>query len=168
MTGRIDPEPAEREQRMRFLIQRVTEASVTVDGAEIARIEKGFLVFLGACDTDTEAIADAMVKKLAGLRIFEDANGKTNLALADVGGELLVVSQFTLYADCRHGNRPSFTRAGSPEAAEQLYEYAVEKLRGEYGLTVKTGSFGADMKVRLLNDGPFTVILDSDELGKRG
>ena len=152
---------------MRFLIQRVTEASVAVDGEEISRIGKGFLVLLGACEGDTEVIADAMVKKLAGLRIFEDENGKTNLALADVDGELLVVSQFTLYADCRHGNRPSFTRAGSPEAAEHLYEYAVAKLRGDYGFSVKTGSFGADMKVSLKNDGPFTVMLDSDELIKK-
>ncbi len=152
---------------MRFLIQRVTEASVTVDGDEIARIGRGFLVLLGVCDTDTEAIADAMVKKLAGLRIFEDAEGKTNLSLADVGGEVLVVSQFTLYADCRHGNRPSFIKAGSPDAAERLYGYAVRRLREGYGLTVHTGSFGADMKVRLLNDGPFTVLLDSDELAKR-
>ena len=105
---------------MRLLIQRVTEASVTVDGSEISRIGKGFLVFLGACDTDTEAIADAMMKKLVGLRIFEDENGKTNLALCDVGGEVLVVSQFTLYADCRHGNRPSFIRAGSPAEATHL------------------------------------------------
>ena len=152
---------------MRFLIQRVTEASVTVDGMQIARIGKGFLVFLGACATDTEAVADVMVKKLAGLRIFEDENGKTNLALADVGGEVLVVSQFTLYADCRHGNRPSFTGAGSPEAAERLYEYAVARLRDTYGFPVQTGSFGAEMKVDLRNDGPFTVMLDSDELAKR-
>ncbi|MBP5355181.1 MAG: D-tyrosyl-tRNA(Tyr) deacylase [Lachnospiraceae bacterium] len=152
---------------MRLLIQRVTEASVTVDGSEISRIGKGFLVFLGACDTDTEAIADAMMKKLVGLRIFEDENGKTNLALCDVGGEVLVVSQFTLYADCRHGNRPSFIRAGSPAEAERLYEYAVGRLRDSYGLSVKTGSFGADMKVRLLNDGPFTVFLDSDEIVKK-
>ena len=152
---------------MRLLIQRVTEASVTVDGSEISRIGKGFMVFLGACDTDTEAIADAMMKKLVGLRIFEDENGKTNLALCDVGGEVLVVSQFTLYADCRHGNRPSFIRAGSPAEAERLYEYAVGRLRDSYGLSVKTGSFGADMKVRLLNDGPFTVFLDSDEIVKK-
>ena len=152
---------------MRLLIQRVTEASVTVDGSEISRIGKGFMVFLGACDTDTEAIADAMMKKLVGLRIFEDENGKTNLALGDVGGEVLVVSQFTLYADCRHGNRPSFIRAGSPAEAERLYEYAVGRLRDSYGLSVKTWSFGADMKVRLLNDGPFTVFLDSDEIVKK-
>jgi D-tyrosyl-tRNA(Tyr) deacylase len=151
---------------MRFLVQRVTEASVTVSENEIAKIGKGFLVLLGVCDTDTEAVADAMVKKLAGLRIFEDENGKTNRSIGDVGGEMLVVSQFTLYADCRHGNRPSFTRAGDPAAAERLYEYAVERLREGYGVAVQTGSFGADMKVRLLNDGPFTVLLDSAELGK--
>ena len=151
---------------MRFLVQRVTEASVTVSENEIAKIGKGFLVLFGVCDTDTEAVADAMVKKLAGLRIFEDENGKTNRSIGDVGGEMLVVSQFTLYADCRHGNRPSFTRAGDPAAAERLYEYAVERLREGYGVAVQTGSFGADMKVRLLNDGPFTVLLDSAELGK--
>ena len=151
---------------MRFLVQRVTEASVTVSENEIAKIGKGFLVLLGVCDTDTEAVADAMVKKLAGLRIFEDENGKTNRSIGDVGGEMLVVSQFTLYADCRHGNRPSFTRAGDPAAAERLYEYAVERLREGSGVAVQTGSFGADMKVRLLNDGPFTVLLDSAELGK--
>ena len=151
---------------MRFLVQRVTEASVTVSENEIAKIGMRFLVLLGVCDTDTEAVADAMVKKLAGLRIFEDENGKTNRSIGDVGGEMLVVSQFTLYADCRHGNRPSFTRAGDPAAAERLYEYAVERLREGYGVAVQTGSFGADMKVRLLNDGPFTVLLDSAELGK--
>jgi len=151
---------------MRLLIQRVSEASVTIDGAVGGAIGRGYLVLFGACETDTEAIADAMVKKLVGLRIFEDENGKTNRSIGDVGGEMLVVSQFTLYADCRHGNRPSFTRAGSPEAANKLYEHAVETLRNTYGVRVQTGSFGADMKVRLCNDGPFTVLLDSAELGK--
>ncbi len=151
---------------MRFLIQRVSEASVTVDGKVIGQIGRGFLVLIGVCDTDTEAVADAMVKKLAGLRIFEDENGKTNLSIRDVGGEMLAVSQFTLYADCRHGNRPSFTRAGNPKEAERLYEYAVKRIRESEGIPVETGSFGADMKVRLLNDGPFTVMLDSSELGK--
>ena len=151
---------------MRLLIQRVSEASVTIDGAVVGAIGRGYLVLFGACETDTEAIADAMVKKLVGLRIFEDENGKTNRSIGDVGGEMLVVSQFTLYADCRHGNRPSFTRAGSPEAANKLYEHAVETLRNTYGVRVRTGSFGADMKVRLCNDGPFTVLLDSAELGK--
>ena len=151
---------------MRLLIQRVSEASVTIDGAVVGAIGRGYLVLFGACETDTEAIADAMVKKLVGLRIFEDENGKTNRSIGDVGGEMLVVSQFTLYADCRHGNRPSFTRAGSPEAANKLYEHAVETLRNTHGVRVQTGSFGADMKVRLCNDGPFTVLLDSAELGK--
>ncbi|MBQ6661171.1 MAG: D-tyrosyl-tRNA(Tyr) deacylase [Lachnospiraceae bacterium] len=151
---------------MRFLVQRVTEASVAVDGAVVGRVGHGYLVFVGVCDTDTETIADAMVKKLVGLRIFEDENGKTNRSIGDVGGEMLVVSQFTLYADCRHGNRPSFVRAGSPDAAERLYTYVVDRLRNTYGIAVQTGVFGADMKVCLTNDGPFTVMLDSAELGK--
>ena len=151
---------------MRFLIQRVTEASVTVEGKVIGEIGKGYLVLVGVCDTDTEAVADAMVKKLAGLRIFEDENGKTNLSIRDVGGSMLVVSQFTLYADCKHGNRPSFTKAGNPLEAERLYEYVTARIRDVEGIPVETGSFGADMKVRLLNDGPFTVFLDSVELGK--
>ncbi len=151
---------------MRFLVQRVTEASVTVEGEVIGSIGRGYLVLVGVCDTDTETIADAMTKKLVGLRIFEDENGKTNRSIGDVGGDMLLVSQFTLYADCRHGNRPSFVRAGSPDAAERLYEYVIDRLRSQYGINVQTGSFGADMKVRLLNDGPFTVMLDSAELGK--
>ena len=151
---------------MRFLVQRVTEASVTVEGEVIGSIGRGYLVLVGVCDTDTEAIADAMTKKLVGLRIFEDENGKTNRSIGDVGGDMLLVSQFTLYADCRHGNRPSFVRAGSPDAAERLYEYVIDRLRSQYAINVQTGSFGADMKVRLLNDGPFTVMLDSAELGK--
>jgi len=151
---------------MRFLVQRVTEASVAVDGEIVGRAGHGYLVLVGVCDTDTETIADAMVKKLVGLRIFEDENGKTNRSIGDVGGEMLVVSQFTLYADCRHGNRPSFVRAGSPDAAERLYTYVVDRLRDPYGIAVQTGIFGADMKVRLTNDGPFTVMLDSAELGK--
>lgn len=151
---------------MRFLVQRVTEASVAVDGAVVGRAGHGYLVFVGVCDTDTETIADAMVKKLVGLRIFEDENGKTNRSIGDVAGEMLVVSQFTLYADCRHGNRPSFVRAGSPNAAERLYTYVVDRLRNTYGIAVQTGVFGADMKVCLTNDGPFTVMLDSAELGK--
>ena len=151
---------------MRFLVQRVTEASVAVDGAVVGRAGHGYLVFVGVCDTDTETIADSMVKKLVGLRIFEDENGKTNRSIGDVGGEMLVVSQFTLYADCRHGNRPSFVRAGSPDAAERLYTYVVDRLRNTYGIAVQTGVFGAEMKVCLTNDGPFTVMLDSAELGK--
>jgi len=148
---------------MRFVIQRVKHASVTVDGEMIGRIGTGFMVLIGVSGTDTEAIADKMVKKLLGLRIFEDAQGKTNLSLTDVGGELLLISQFTLYADCKKGNRPSFIRAGAPDMANAMYEYIIGKCR-ESGMRVETGSFGADMKVELLNDGPFTVILDSEEI----
>lgn len=151
---------------MKFLIQRVNHASVTVDNEVIGKIHKGFLVLMGACDEDDEAIADKMVKKLIGLRIFEDAEGKTNLALKDVDGELLIVSQFTLYADCKKGNRPSFIKSGSPEHAEKLYEYVVEQCKKEVPI-VETGSFGAEMKVDLSNDGPFTIILDSDEIIKK-
>lgn len=148
---------------MRFLVQRVQEASVSVNGTEIGRINKGFLVFIGVSDTDTKDLADKMVKKLIGLRIFEDENGKTNLDLKAVNGQLLLISQFTLYADCRKGNRPSFIRAGKPDRANELYEYIIEQCRREVPI-VEKGSFGADMKVSLLNDGPFTVLLDSDEI----
>ena len=148
---------------MRFVIQRVTHASVTVDGEMIGKINKGFLVLIGVSDEDTQAIADKMVKKLIGMRIFEDKNGKTNLALKDVGGELLLVSQFTLYADCRKGNRPSFIRAGKPDLANSLYEYIIARCREQVSV-VETGSFGAMMDVELLNDGPFTILLDSDTL----
>ena len=148
---------------MRFLIQRVKEASVQVDGRVIGRIDKGFLVFVGVSGTDTTEVADKMIRKLIGLRIFKDENGKTNLDLKSVGGQLLVISQFTLYADCRKGNRPSFVNAGDPVMAEKLYQYILEKCRQEIAV-VEEGSFGADMKVSLLNDGPFTVILDSEEL----
>lgn len=148
---------------MRFVIQRALEAKVEVEGAVIGQIDKGFVVLIGVCDTDTEEIADKMIKKLIGMRIFEDENGKTNLALDAVGGGLLLVSQFTLYADCKRGNRPSFTKAGNPELANNLYEYIIAKCK-EAVPQVETGSFGADMKVSLVNDGPFTVILDSDEL----
>lgn len=148
---------------MKFVIQRVSEASVTVDEQIIGRIRKGFLVFIGVCDSDTEAIADKMIRKMLGLRIFEDSEGKTNLSLDAVNGELLLVSQFTLYADCRKGNRPSFIRAGAPDLADALYQYIIRKCR-EQNYHVETGEFGADMKIQLLNDGPFTIILDSDEL----
>ena len=148
---------------MRFVIQRVANASVTVDGVRISEIGKGFLVLIGITDTDTKEIADKMVRKLIGMRIFEDEDGKTNLALADVSGELLLVSQFTLYADCKKGNRPSFTRAARPELANELYEYIVGKCK-EGCDKVETGIFAADMKVELFNDGPFTIILDSDEI----
>ena len=148
---------------MKFVIQRVTSASVTVNEELIGSIEKGFLVLVGVSQTDTREIADKMVKKLIGMRIFDDENGKTNLDLKTVGGSLLIVSQFTLYADCKKGNRPSFTNAGAPDLAEELYEYILEKCRLEVPV-VEHGSFGADMKVSLCNDGPFTIILDSDDL----
>lgn len=149
---------------MRFVIQRVTKASVTVEGQVIGQINKGFLVLIGVSQTDTTEIADKMMKKLIGLRIFEDSEGKTNLDLKSVGGNLLLVSQFTLYADCKKGNRPSFINAGAPDMANHLYEYIIDCCKKEIS-NVQTGSFGADMKVELLNDGPFTVILDSAELG---
>lgn len=148
---------------MKFVIQRVTHASVTVEGERIGQIGKGFLVLIGVSESDTAAAADKMIKKMVGLRIFEDENGKTNLALKDVNGELLLISQFTLYADCKKGNRPSFIHAGNPELAEQLYEYIISECKKQLPV-VQTGSFGADMKVELLNDGPFTIVLDSEEL----
>lgn len=149
---------------MKVVLQRVTHASVKVDGETVGAIGRGFLVLLGVAETDTEGVADRMADKLCKLRIFEDAEGKTNLSLADVGGELLVVSQFTLYADCHKGNRPSFIKAGSPAKAEQLYEYFTERCR-QYVPRVEHGRFGADMKVELLNDGPFTIVLEADEHG---
>nr|WP_296066032.1 D-aminoacyl-tRNA deacylase [uncultured Mediterraneibacter sp.] len=148
---------------MRFVIQRVTEAAVRVDGELLGQIEKGYLVLIGVAESDTEEIADKMVKKMIGLRIFEDEQGKTNLALKDVGGSLLLVSQFTLYANCKKGNRPSFTEAGSQGKANALYEYIIKKCKESVEL-VETGRFGADMKVSLLNDGPFTIVLDSEKL----
>lgn len=148
---------------MRFVIQRVGRASVSVDGEVIGKIGKGFLVLCGIREDDTKELADKMVKKLCGLRIFDDENGKTNLDINTVGGSLLVISQFTLYADCHHGNRPSFLAAGRPEMAEPLYEYIIEECR-KYVPEVERGKFGADMKVDLLNDGPFTIVLDSDEI----
>lgn len=183
---------------MKFVIQRVTEASVRVNGEIIGEIGTGFCVLIGVGGDDDELIADKMIKKMLGLRIFEDENGKTNLSLKSVGGSLLLISQFTLYADCRKGNRPSFVNAGEPEKANSLYEYIIGRCRDELGgweaeeasknnlhenidiasgydkdddnviaakrYAVETGSFGADMKVSLINDGPFTVILNSDEL----
>lgn len=149
---------------MKLLIQVVNEASVRVDNKVIGQIDNGYLVLAGICDSDNEEIADKMLKKLVGLRIFPDENGKTNLSLNDVNGSILFVSQFTLYADCRKGNRPSFVNAGSPSHANQLYEYMIEKITTDYGIKIATGEFGADMKVSLINNGPFTVMLDSDEL----
>lgn len=148
---------------MRFVIQRVKHASVEVEGEVIGKIGQGFLVLIGVSEEDTEAIADKMIKKLIGMRIFEDAEGKTNLSLESVGGELLLVSQFTLYADCKKGNRPSFIKAGKPDFANSLYEYIIAECKKQIPV-VETGSFGADMKVELLNDGPFTILLDSAEL----
>lgn len=148
---------------MKFVIQRVSEASVTIDGDVVGQIQKGFLVLIGIGGQDTKEIADKLVKKLVGLRIFEDENGKTNLSLADVDGELLLVSQFTLYANCKKGYRPSFTDSGSPQLAEDLYDYIIAQCKQSVPV-VQTGRFGADMKVQLTNDGPFTVILDSKEL----
>ncbi len=145
---------------MRFVIQRVQNASVKVDGEIKGQIGKGFMVLIGVAQSDTEAEADRLIKKMLGLRIFEDENGKTNLSLADIGGELLLISQFTLYADCRKGNRPSFINAGKPDMANELYEYIISECSKHFH--TEKGVFGADMKVELLNDGPFTVILDSE------
>ena len=144
---------------MKFVIQRVNHASVTVDGVITGQISKGLLVFIGVGQNDTKETADQFLKKMLGLRIFEDENGKTNRSISDVNGELLLVSQFTLYANCREGNRPSFTDAGSPQLAEELYEYLISEAK-KIVPVVQTGVFGADMKVDLQNDGPFTVILD--------
>ena len=148
---------------MRFVVQRVTHASVTVDSQVLGKLGTGFMVLLGVADTDTREIADKMVKKLLGLRIFEDENGKTNLDIHTVEGELLLISQFTLYANCRHGNRPSFIEAGKPDMANEMYEYIIAKCKEQVPV-VEKGEFGADMKVELLNDGPFTILLDSDQL----
>lgn len=148
---------------MKFVIQRVSHASVTVEGETVGEIQQGFLVLIGVGEEDTEAIADKFVRKMLGLRIFPDAEGKTNLSLKDVGGQLLLISQFTLYADCKKGNRPSFIRAGDPGKAEGLYEYIVDKCRAEIPV-VEKGCFGAHMKVQLENDGPFTIILDESIL----
>ena len=148
---------------MRAVVQRVLSAGVTVEGETIGRIGKGFMILLGVSGEDTEETAGRMADKICRLRIFEDENGKTNLSLGDVGGELLVVSQFTLYADCRKGNRPSFIKAGEPEKANRLYEYFMDCCR-QHVSVVERGRFGADMKVELVNNGPFTLMLDSQEL----
>ena len=149
---------------MRAVIQRVTHASVTIDGIERSRIGAGYLVLLGVHESDTAAQAELLAKKIAGLRVMEDENGKMNRSLADVGGEILLVSQFTLYGDCSHGNRPSFIAAARPETAVPLYEYMIELLGEKTGREVKTGEFGADMKVELLNDGPVTILMDTDDM----
>lgn len=148
---------------MKFVIQRVSSASCSVNQTVTGTIDRGFLVLVGVSNDDTQAIADKMVKKLLGLRIFEDTAGKTNLSLKDVNGGLLIISQFTLYADCRKGNRPSFIGAGKPELANDLYEYIIRSCQKEIPV-VERGIFGADMKISLLNDGPFTIVLDSKEI----
>jgi len=144
---------------MRIVLQRVSSASVTVDGKVTGRIGTGYLVLLGVGQGDTEDDCRRLADKLINLRIFSDENGKINLSLADVGGELLIVSQFTLYADCRKGNRPNFIQAGKPDEAERLYNYFADYCRSK-GKNVETGIFGADMKVELVNDGPFTIVLE--------
>lgn len=149
---------------MKFVIQRVKQASVKANGQLTGTIEKGYLILIGVCDADTTATADKMIKKTAALRIFQDENGKTNLSVKDVNGALLLVSQFTLYADCKKGNRPSFIKSSSPEHANALYEYIIHEFSFSYDLPVQTGIFGADMDVSLINDGPFTIMLDSEEL----
>ena len=150
---------------MKLVIQLVQEASVSVDQEVVGKIGHGFMVLLGVSQTDTEEIADKMFQKLLKLRIFEDENGKTNLDIKSVNGELLIISQFTLYADCRHGNRPSFIGAGTPDQANALYEYFLSQCRKEIPV-VEQGIFGAHMMVSLINDGPFTIVLDSDEIIK--
>ena len=147
---------------MRFVIQRVNHASVKIDGEVVGNIGHGLLILFGAGQDDTEEMLPKYVDKICKMRIFEDENGKTNLSLAGVGGELLIVSQFTLYADCRKGNRPSFTNAGAPDMANALYEKFVAMCR-ERVPKVETGRFGADMKVSLENDGPFTILIDSED-----
>lgn len=147
---------------MKFLIQRVSSASVEIDGNTVGAIKRGFCVFVGISNNDTREVADKMIRKMVNLRIFADENGKTNLNLSSVSGGLLIISQFTLYADCTHGNRPSFLDAGKPEPSKELYEYIIDKCR-ESVPNVEHGEFGADMKVFIVNDGPFTIWLDSDE-----
>lgn len=148
---------------MKFVIQRVTHAELSIDGEQTAAIGNGLFVLCGIAQSDTPGIADKMVKKTCSLRIFEDSEGKTNLSLSDVGGGLLMVSQFTLYADCKKGNRPSFFKAGGPDMASPLFDHILAEA-AKYFPDVKGGVFGADMKIELLNDGPFTIVLDSDEL----
>lgn len=148
---------------MKFVIQRVKESEVCVEGATVGKIGKGFMVLIGVSQSDTKEIADKMIRKMIGLRIFEDEQGKTNLSLEQVGGELLLISQFTLYANCKKGNRPSFIEAGSPDMAEEMYEYIIEECKKQVEV-VEKGEFGADMKVSLINDGPFTIVLDSEQI----
>ena len=149
---------------MRIVVQRCSRAEVRIDGRTVGQIGQGFMLLVGITDKDTQAEAELLAKKIAQLRVFEDSEGKMNLAIRDVGGAILSISQFTLYADCRKGNRPSFIRAARPEQASPLYDYFNETLRETYGLTVETGRFGADMKVDFINEGPVTILLDTDEL----
>lgn len=144
---------------MKFVVQRVKKAKVDVDETTVGKIDEGFLVLIGITHTDTKEIADYLIKKLINLRVFEDDNGKMNLSLSDINGSLLLVSQFTLYADCSSGNRPSFTEAAKPEFANELYEYIINECKNKINKT-ETGIFGADMKVSLVNDGPVTIILE--------
>lgn len=148
---------------MKFVIQRVTQATCVVDKQITGSIEHGYCVFIGVSDNDTRQIADKMIRKLLGLRIFSDENDKINLSIQDVSGSLLLISQFTLYANCRKGNRPSFVEAGKPDFANEMYEYIIQECKKEIA-NVQTGIFGADMKISLVNDGPFTIVLDSDDL----
>lgn len=149
---------------MKAVIQRVINSDVKINGKTAGRIGKGFMILLGVMQGDTKADADKLIKKIPNLRIFEDENGKMNLSCLEIGGEMLVVSQFTLCADCSHGRRPSFIKSAPPEEANMLYEYFVEELKKAGVSKVETGEFGADMKVSLINDGPVTIILDSAEL----
>lgn len=149
---------------MRLVVQRVSHASVSVGGDIKGQISKGYLVLFGACQGDTRLYCEKLADKLSKLRIFSDADGKTNLSINDACGDMLIVSQFTLYADCRKGNRPSFIYAAAPDEANELYEYFCECVKARISGRVEKGVFGADMAVELLNDGPFTVILDSDEI----
>ena len=152
---------------MRIVVQRCARAEVRIAGTVVGKIGQGFMLLVGITDTDTTADADLLAKKIAQLRVFEDPDGKMNLALADVGGAVLSISQFTLYADCRKGNRPSFIRAARHEQASPLYDYFNQTLRTTYGLTVETGRFGADMQIDFINDGPVTILLDTAELTSR-
>ena len=152
---------------MRAVVQRVSGASVAVSGETVGKCGRGFLILLGVAKGDTEADADVLAAKLSKLRVFEDGNGKMNLSLSDIGGELLIISNFTLYADCRHGNRPDFLMAEAPAEANRLYEYFIDRMKTLSGCPTETGVFGADMKVSIENDGPVTLVIDSPELMKK-
>lgn len=152
---------------MRAVVQRVSGASVAVSGETVGKCGRGFLILLGVAKGDAEADADVLAAKLSKLRVFEDGNGKMNLSLSDIGGELLIISNFTLYADCRHGNRPDFLMAEAPAEANRLYEYFTDRMKTLSGCPTETGVFGADMKVSIENDGPVTLVIDSPELMKK-